>query len=147
MVVTLGTIGALAIIRFRTAIKDPIDMIFLLWSIHIGITCGCQLYEIAIITSIVVGIALFALNRLNIVRKSYLLIIRTSSMEAQDVIEQILSESRIKYRIKSKTASKENASFVIELFTKKINEITSAFSSNELILNWTIMEYDANDII
>lgn len=42
LVITLGTIGALAIIRFRTAVKDPVDLIFVLWSIHIGITCGCQ---------------------------------------------------------------------------------------------------------
>ena len=51
LVITLGTIGALAIIRFRTAVKDPVDLIFILWAIHIGITCGCQLYEMAIVTS------------------------------------------------------------------------------------------------
>ena len=47
LVITLGTIGALAIIRYRTAVKDPVDMIYILWSIHTGIICGCQLYEIA----------------------------------------------------------------------------------------------------
>ena len=48
LAITLGTIGALAIIRFRTAIKNPVDMIYILWSIHIGITCGCQLFELAV---------------------------------------------------------------------------------------------------
>ena len=43
IVITLGTIGALAILRFRTAVKDPVDMLYLLWSVHIGIVCGCQL--------------------------------------------------------------------------------------------------------
>ena len=44
IVITFGTIGALTIIRFRTAIKDPIDMLYLLWSVYIGIICGCQLF-------------------------------------------------------------------------------------------------------
>ncbi len=48
VVITLGTIGALAIIRFRTAVKDPVDMLYLLWSVFIGIICGGQLYEVGI---------------------------------------------------------------------------------------------------
>jgi hypothetical protein len=44
LIITLGTIGALAIIRFRTAIKDPMDMVYLLWAVHIGITCGAGQY-------------------------------------------------------------------------------------------------------
>lgn len=53
IVITLGTIGALAILRFRTAVKNPVDMLYLLWSVHIGITCGCQLYEVAVLTSLI----------------------------------------------------------------------------------------------
>lgn len=56
IIITLGTIGALAIIRFRTAIKDPVDMLYLLWSVYIGIICGCQLFEVGVLTSIVVTI-------------------------------------------------------------------------------------------
>ena len=55
MVITLGTIGALAILRFRTAVKDPMDMIYLFWSVHTGIVCGAGLYKLAVITSIIVG--------------------------------------------------------------------------------------------
>jgi ABC-type spermidine/putrescine transport system permease subunit II len=58
IVITLGTIGALAIVRFRTAVKDPVDMIYILWSIHTGIICGCQLYEVAVLTSLLVTIVL-----------------------------------------------------------------------------------------
>ena len=47
LVITLGTIGALAIIRYRTAVKDPVDMLYILWSVHTGIVCGCQLYEVS----------------------------------------------------------------------------------------------------
>ena len=56
LVITLGTIGALAIIRYRTVVKDPIDMVYILWAVHTGIICGCQLYEVAVLTSIFVCI-------------------------------------------------------------------------------------------
>jgi hypothetical protein len=55
IVITLETIGALAILRFGTAVKVPVDMLYLLWEIHIGITCGCQLYEIAVLTILVIA--------------------------------------------------------------------------------------------
>ena len=71
IVITLGTIGALAIIRFRTAIKDPVDMVYLLWSVHTGIVCGCQLFPVAIITSIAVTIILVILENLHFGRKPY----------------------------------------------------------------------------
>ncbi len=64
IVVTLGTIGALAIIRFRTAIKDATDMVYLLWSIFIGISCGCQLYESCLLTSLIVTAVLVCVNLL-----------------------------------------------------------------------------------
>jgi len=61
VVITLGTIGALAIVRFRTAVKDPVDMIYILWSVHIGIMAGCQLFMVSIITSVSVTILLLTL--------------------------------------------------------------------------------------
>ena len=64
LVITLGTIGALAILRFRNSVKDPIDMLYLLWSVFIGIVCGCQLYEVGVCTSIVVTIVLIILKAL-----------------------------------------------------------------------------------
>lgn len=70
IVITLGTIGALAIIRFRTAVKNPVDMVYILWAIHIGITCGCQLYEVAVLTSLAVTIFLLILNHVSAEKKS-----------------------------------------------------------------------------
>ena len=74
LVITLGTIGALAIIRFRTSVKDPVDMLYLLWSVFIGIICGCQLFEVGVLTSVVVTIVLIALEHINFGRKSFVLI-------------------------------------------------------------------------
>ena len=75
LVITLGTIGALAILRFRTSVKDPVDMLYLLWSVFIGIICGCQLFEVGVLTSVVVTIVLVILEHVNFGRKPYVLIV------------------------------------------------------------------------
>ena len=64
IVVSLGMVGALSIVRFRTAIKDPMDLVFLFWSISVGIICGARLYVIAVILSVFVTIVIFVLDKM-----------------------------------------------------------------------------------
>lgn len=75
LVITLGTIGALAILRFRTAVKDPVDMLYLLWSVHTGIVCGCQLYEVAVLTSLAVTVVLLGIEHTPMGKHPQLLIV------------------------------------------------------------------------
>ena len=85
LVITLGTIGALAIIRFRTSIKDPVDMLYLLWGVFIGIVCGCQLFEVGVITSVLVTIILVILEHVNFDRKAFVLIVRSTDDVENDL--------------------------------------------------------------
>ena len=62
LVISLGMVGALSIVRFRTAIKDPMDLVFLFWSISIGIICGAGLYEVALLTCLVVTVLVLVLE-------------------------------------------------------------------------------------
>ena len=101
IVITLGTIGALAIIRFRTSIKDPVDMLYLLWSVFIGIICGCQLYEVGILTSIVVTVALIALDTINFGKKPLVVIVR-SAEDVEEDLTKIFKERKISYKFKSR---------------------------------------------
>ena len=64
IVISLGMVGALSIVRFRTAIKEPMDLMFLFWSISIGIICGAGLAQIGIILSITMTVVVFALDRI-----------------------------------------------------------------------------------
>ncbi len=100
-VITLGTIGALAIIRFRTSVKDPVDMIYLLWSVHTGIMCGCQLYEVAVLTSIVVTVVLFILNFVSFGRHPFCLIVHCAPDSEEKVMSTIKNNTK-KFRIKSR---------------------------------------------
>ena len=64
IVLSLGMVGALSIVRFRTAIKDPMDLVFLFWAISVGIACGAGMLEIAVIGSLVLTALIFVLDRL-----------------------------------------------------------------------------------
>lgn len=147
LIITLGTIGALAIIRFRTAVKDPVDMIFIFWAIHIGISCGCQLYELAIITSIVVTVVLVILNYITFGNKSHILIIRVPRTDVYySVIEEVKKHTK-KFRIKSRNYTNTGLNIVIELVSKEADLITENISKITDIESFSLMEYDVEDIL
>ena len=64
VVLSLGMVGALSIVRFRTAIKDPMDLVFLFWSISVGIICGAGLFEVALLTCLVVTVLVLILENI-----------------------------------------------------------------------------------
>ena len=146
IVITLGTIGALAIIRFRTSIKDPVDMLYLLWSVFIGIICGCQLYEVGILTSIVVTVALIALDTINFGKKPLVVIVR-SGQDVEEDLTKIFKERKIGYKFKSRNFSNKGFDYAIELTCKDIKDLNVTLSKNERISKYSIIEYDADDIV
>ena len=148
IVLTLGTIGALAIIRFRTAIKDPTDMVYLLWSIYIGIACGCQLYESCVLTSLTVTLVLICVNLLSgkLFKNPYLLVVN-----CDDSIETKLNETIGKYcssyRLKSRNYTGKGVDYVYELSLKEPGKLSEDVKAVEGVRQFSLLEYDSNDII
>ena len=147
LVITLGTIGALAIIRFRTAVKDPVDLIFILWSIHIGITCGCQMYEIAIMTSIVATFILIALNYINVRTKTHILVLHSNGAESEKIIRDTLEKSTKNYRVKSRNYTNKGMDYVFEIIMKDGAELSVALEKEVCVERFSLMEYDSDDIL
>ena len=146
IVITLGTIGALAIIRFRTAVKDPVDMLYLLWSVFIGIVCGCQLFEVGVLTSIVVTLVLVALENLAFGRKPLVMIVHSKN-EIEDDLKKIFEAKKISNRFKSRNYTSKGFDYAIEFTYKNIKELSDELSKNERISKYSIIEYDADDIV
>ena len=142
LVITLGTIGALAIVRFRTAVKDPVDMIYLLWSIHIGITCGCNLYELAVITSLVVTIVLFVLDRITLGKKPMLLVCHTNDLKAEADLLSAIKEYSRKCDVKSRNITRNGVDYVLELSTKKDYDLSIRLKEMEEVLDFSLISYD-----
>ncbi len=147
LVITLGTIGALAIIRFRTAVKDPVDLIFVLWSIHIGITCGCQLYETAVMTSLVATVVLVILSRINRRMKSHILVVHCKSADYEGDIINLLKENTRKYRVKSRNWTEKGMDYVFELIIRDVGMMTGRLEKSTDVERFSLMEYDSDDIL
>lgn len=143
IIITLGTIGALAIIRFRTAIKDPTDMLYLLWSVYIGIICGCQLFEVGVLTCVLVTIVLIILEHLNFGKKPFVLILHSS----EDIEQQLQETLKASYKIKSRNYTSKGYDYAIEFTTKDMENIKQELANNEKVEKYSIIEYDADDIV
>ena len=146
LVITLGTIGALAIIRFRTSVKDPVDMLYLLWSVFIGIICGCRLFEVGVLTSFVVTVVLILLEHINFGRKSFVLIVRSID-DVEKELCNLFKSKKISHKFKSRNYTSKGFDYAIELTYKNIQELNSELSKNERISKYSIIEYDADDIV
>ena len=146
IIITLGTIGALAIIRFRTAVKDPVDMLYLLWSVYVGIICGCQLFEVGILTSILVTVVLVILDHINFGRKPFVLILH-SNEDIEIELQKSFKEKKISNKFKSRNYTSKGYDYAIEFTTKDIEGLKSELSKNDKVSKYSIIEYDADDIV
>lgn len=145
LVITLGTIGALAIIRFRTAIKDPVDMLYLLWSIHIGIVCGCQLYAVAVLTSLMVTIVLLVMENVSFGRKPFIVVFQCQK-ETEEKKLQMIREHSKKFRIKSRNYVGTQMNYVLEISVKNLDGLVKALREDNTN-SFSIIEYDSDDIL
>ena len=142
LVISLGMVGALSIVRYRTAVKSTLDLFFLFWSISIGIICGAGLYLLAAALCIVVTLGLFITGKLASPISLGLLIINCESLEsAESILESI--EPLTKYlRLKNKTVSSQNVELILEYKTKDDKALEQALASNSSISRFAFMNYD-----
>ncbi|MCR4762923.1 MAG: DUF4956 domain-containing protein [Lachnospiraceae bacterium] len=145
IVISLGMVGALSIVRFRTAIKDPMDLVFLFWSISVGIICGAGLAEIAVLASLAVTVLLFILDRLPVARAPMILVINGSLREGLDQeIEKIVRSLSSSHHIKTRSITDGQLSLVTELRIPEENgqKLTEQISSLTGITSVSLLSHD-----
>ena len=114
IVISLGMVGALSIVRFRTAIKEPMDLMFLFWSISIGIICGANMYTIAVLASLVITIGLLLLEMTPVGKAASLLVVSAKAADAEkEVLAAVGGFSRV-CRVKSRNLSDKGCNLIIE---------------------------------
>lgn len=123
IILSLGMVGALSIVRFRTAIKDPMDVIYMFWSISVGIIVGAGLYMLAVVTSLILGIVMYAFSKMTLKNEPYLLIVNYSDITVEDALFKVINEKVGTYKIKSKTMTGENFELTVEIRSKKENAV------------------------
>ena len=142
LAISLGMVGALSIVRFRTAVKDPKDLVFLFWSISVGIICGAGIYEIAVISSLIVTIGLFVLELTPVGYAGGILVVNCGSLDREAEIMEIVRAGSKKPSVKSRNASVAGVDFVIECRAKEPSEMLQKLQALEGVTGVALMEYD-----
>lgn len=125
VVLSLGMVGALSIVRFRSAIKEPMDIAFLFWSISEGIVLGAGLIPLAILGAVFIGIVMVLFANKKTTDNPYILVVNCKNDISENSVLNILSKNVNKYCVKSKTISPSNGiEMTIEV---KLKNITTSF--------------------
>ena len=118
VVLSLGMVGALSIVRFRTAIKEPVEIVFLFWSLAVGIVVGAGMMPLAIIGSVIIVIILLLFAKRKISNNPYILVLNCKDEKAEESVSDILEKNTEHYIIKSKTINRSGIEMTYELRTK-----------------------------
>ena len=144
IVISLGMVGALSIVRFRNAIKSPMDLLFLFWSISTGIICGAGLYVLAIVTCLIVTILSFLLDFIKMPQAPLLLVVNSSDKEIEKKFLPVLNSFAKGYKIRSRNITSAGIDYVIELRTKNEMGLMEACSKLEGLDSISLLTHDGD---
>lgn len=145
VVLSLGMVGALSIVRFRTAIKEPLDIVFLFWSIAIGIVLGAGMIPLAVIGSVIIGTVLLTVANRHSYDNPYLLIISCKDETSeQNALAKVTADVK-KYVVKSKTVTSEGIEFTLEIRLRDmVTGFINAISEVNGVTSATLVSYNGD---
>ncbi|TCO69832.1 DUF4956 domain-containing protein [Marinisporobacter balticus] len=142
IVLSLGMVGALSIVRFRAAIKDPKDIVFMFWAIATGIASGAGIYTVSVGGSLFIGMVLIVMSSKKFQHSTYLLIIKYEDRVKESILPIL---NKLQYVLKSKTVSNQKIELTLEL--KRVGENTSfveTLSSIEGVDSAILVKYNGD---
>ena len=147
VVLSLGMVGALSIVRFRTAIKEPMEIVFLFWALAAGIVVGAGMIPLAVVGSAIIGIILALFANKKVSNVPYILIVDCYDERAEEKAYSIIKKETSKYIVKSKTVTDDGIEFTVEIRTKnaatgfvnRVNDVDGVSSATLVAFNGEYM--------
>lgn len=131
LILSLGMVGALSIVRYRSAVKDPMDLFFLFWGVAIGIMCGAQQFVLAIFVSFALTVILYILSHFPVMQASYVLVVNGNCQD-METVKWCVGQYCKYYKVKSSFISEEGKlRMIVEMRTKRQEELLQELSSYE----------------
>ena len=139
VVLSLGMVGALSIVRFRAAIKEPLDIAFLFWSIAVGIVLAAGMIPLAVFGSVIIGIILLVFVNKKSYMRPYIIVVNCTGHEAEEKVSAFIKSKVARFAVKSKSAQKGNLELNIEVRLKEdntdfVNELSDLEGVNSAVL-------------
>lgn len=144
LVVSLGMVGALSIVRFRTALKDPMDLAFVFWAITTGIVSGTEIYGLVLLTSIIVTIAVFGLDHIDLKEAPRLLVVNGQNMKYENELNDLLKKKNISYTVKSRNINKNTLDLIYEIQTDNGESLIKEVALIKSVLSANILDHDGS---
>ena len=145
VVLSLGMVGALSIVRFRTAIKEPLDIAFLFWSIAVGIVLAAGMIPLAIIGSVVIGVILLVFVNRKSYSNPYIVVIRCNGHEAESKAKTFLDGKAERCIVKSKSAQKGSVELNMEIRLKDDNtDFVNALADMDGVQSAILVSYNGD---
>lgn len=142
IVLSLGMVGALSIVRFRAAIKDPLDVGFLFWAVAAGITAGAGLYSFAVITTLLICVIYAVFSSLKNKKNTYLIIVNYQDEAKQDVLKIL---ARARHQLRNKTCKNGTTEITIEIKAKQENSsLVENFANLDHVNFATMVQYNGD---
>ncbi|MDF2654334.1 MAG: hypothetical protein K0R19_808 [Bacillota bacterium] len=143
VVLSLGMVGALSIVRFRAAVKDPMDIVYLFWSISVGIVLGAGMIPLAFFGSLFIGIILMAFANRKPSDNAYILVAHCADDAAEKTVVDTVKGSVRKHLIKSKSVSSRGIELTLEVRLKEMStEFINKISAVEGVSNAVLVSYN-----
>jgi len=147
VVLSLGMVGALSIVRFRAAIKEPMEIVFLFWSLAVGIVIGAGMIPLAVIGSLIIGLIFIIFVNLKVSHTPYILIVNCADEKAEKSAMELIEKSVGKYVVKSKTVNDSGIELTVEIrikdpatdFVNSIKEVSGVSSATLVTYNGDYM--------
>lgn len=148
IVISLGMVGALSIVRFRTAIKNPMDMLFMFWSISLGIITGAGLYGLAILLCVVVALGIMLYQIIPLKKAPHLLIAKMVGEAPEEEMINILQTKVKHYHVKSRVLRGDTLEIVVEINNlKDTRDVTRSINHIAGMSDVTMLAHDGEAIV
>ena len=145
VVLSLGMVGALSIVRFRAAIKEPLDIAFLFWAIAVGIVLAAGMIPLAVIGSVIIGIILLVFVNKNSYTNPYIVVLQCDGGASEKAAKEFLQTKVNKMVVKSKTVQRGNVELNMEIRLKDDNtDFVNALSDIEGVKSAVLVSYNGD---
>lgn len=143
VVLSLGMVGALSIVRFRAAIKEPMEIVYLFWSIAAGIVIGAGMVPLAVIGSAIIGAILVLFANRKIHENPYILILNCSGEKAEKEAMEMIGKEAKRFAVKSKTVNRDGIELTAEIRLKDAaTDFVNRLEGTEGIGEVTLVSYN-----
>ncbi len=142
IVISLGMVGALSIVRFRTAVKDPMDLVFLFWSISVGIICGAGFAVVAVVASVVITVIILLCDKMPVGTAAVILLVNSADYRTESRIMEVVERHCGSYQVKARNLTRDKLNMAIEVKTGEGGKLVEEMMDLESVISASLVDHD-----